>query len=348
MLYLLAADGSTGRPLLEDLAAHVLPLGWSPDGQNAVYAVWHQVDNLPMDIQAADIGSGHIRTLPGVPSWSPDGKHLNYVAEAFGSAWLARADWEDPRRIADRAWTAWQGGLWSPDSSRLALQLDDSDQPQSTIAIYDLITERLSTLVTASDLTAALSSPGDIFVTDGADPAALDETLLRWLLPFGWSADGRNLLVWAHRSERIAAGRRLSALGVIPADGSTPQALAFLQESFLADAAWSPTNPDRLAFTWLPQVSQEQPPTTYLYDLNLGPLYSGTEGRSATWSPDGAWLAVGGKDRVVIVDQGGHERFTLKPHEGESCSSVVWNPAADLSSVKEKSANELVHTFLRN
>jgi hypothetical protein len=33
---------------------------------------------------------------------------------------------------------------------------------------------------------------------------------------------------------------------------------------------------------------------------------------------------------VVIVDEEGQERVTLKPEGADRCSSVAWNPAADL------------------
>jgi hypothetical protein len=331
VLYLLAADGGEGRLLPDDVpAAQVLPLGWSPDGREAIYAMWHKVATFPMEFRAIDVESGESRVLPGLPNWSPDGAYLNYVAESFGSAWLASGDWEDARPIADRAWAAWQAGNWAPDGSRVVLQVDEAERPESTIAIFDLETEHLTPLISSADLTAALRAYQGPYIADGADPSALGTRPLRWMWPFGWSADGSHILVWAHRSDRTAAGRDLSVLGVIPLDGSTPKALAFIRGSTLGSASWSPTHPDRIAFTWLPEYDGDGGPTSFLFDLDTGPIYFGAQSRSAAWSPDGAWVALNGTDEVVIVDQEGHEHYTLKPRGSDSCSNVVWNPAADL------------------
>jgi hypothetical protein len=331
VLYVLAVDGSGGRILPDPPAASVLPLGWSPDGQDAVYAVWRNVATFPLEIRAVDVETGEVQGLPGVPDWSPDGEHLTYVPESFGRAWLAGGDWEDARPIADRAWAAWQGGSWAPDSSKLALQLDEAGRAQRFLAVFDLKTERLTIITTSRDFTEALLSFQGKFITDGADPASLKEEPLRWLWPFGWSADGSRILVWAHRNDRGSATRDLSALAVVPLDGSAPQVLAYISGSFLSKAAWSPTNPERLAFTWLPQADRNQEPTTFLVDLKEGPLYAGTGGRDAVWSPDGTAVALMGQGGVVIIDEEGQERVTLKPEGTDGCSSVAWNPAADLS-----------------
>jgi WD40 repeat protein len=331
VLYVLAADGSGGRDLPDFPAASVLPLGFSPDGQEAVYAVWRKMATFPMEIRAVDVATGEAQGLPGVPDWSPDGEHLIYITESFGRAWLANGDWENARPIADRAWAAWQGGSWSPDSSQLALQVDEAGRAQSALAVFNLQTERLTTVINSEEFTEALLSSQGEFITDGADPASLKEIALRWLWPFGWSADGSHILIWAHRNDRGSPTRDLSALAAVPLDGSTPQALAYFSGSFLNQAIWSPTNPERLAFTWLPQAGREEPATTFLFDLQDGLLYTGTGGRSAAWSPDGTWVALNGQDGVVIVDEEGQERFTIKPEGAERCSSMAWNPAADPS-----------------
>ena len=188
MLYLLAVDGSIWHALEEDIpTAEVLPLGWSPDGKQAVFAVWRRTATFPMEIRSWDVDTGVTRRLPGVPNWSPDGEHLSYVLESYGDAWLADGDWQDARPITDRAWAAWQAGTWSPDSTRVALQLDTVGRTESTIAIFDLETEKLETLTTATELSAALTGSKESYIADGTDSLALKERPLRWMRPFDWS-----------------------------------------------------------------------------------------------------------------------------------------------------------------
>jgi Tol biopolymer transport system component len=335
LLYLLAADGKDGRLLPEDApTAQVLPLGWSPDSREAVYAFWHKTATFPMEIRAKDIQTGSTRVLPGVPHWSPDGAHVSYVADPYGSAWVARGDWEDAHPVADQAWASWHGETWSPDGSRLALQVDEPGRSQSAIVVFDLETQRLSTIVNSADLTSAFRAYEGSFVAEGIAPSALNDTPLRWLWPLGWSADGKYIMVWARRSDRTPVGNDLSVLGIVPLDGSPPRPLAFVNGSSLSSASWSPTRSDLLAFTWLPRVSQDEESSTFLLDLDDGPVFSGVQSRLAAWSPDGNWVALDGPDGVTILDQEGHERYTLGPDEDQSCSDLVWNPAADLSQLR--------------
>jgi hypothetical protein len=335
LLYLLAADGSDGRLLPEDTpTAQVLPLGWSPDSREAIYAFWHKTGTFPMEIRAKDIKTGETRVLPGVPHWSPDGAHVSYVADAYGSAWVARGDWEDARSIADQAWATWYGENWSPDGSRVALQVDESGRSQSAIVVFDLETERLTTIVNSADLTSAFQAYEGPFMAEGIASSTLNDAPLRWLWPFGWSADGKQILVWAHRSDRTTLSNDLSVLGIVPLDGSPPRPLAYMSGSSLSSASWSPTRSDLLAFTWLPQVSRDEASSTYVFDLDDGPVFSGMQSQHAAWSPDGNWVALDGPDGVTIIDQEGRERYTLGPDEDQSCSGVVWNPAADLSQLR--------------
>jgi hypothetical protein len=328
VLYLLAADGSRGFVFPAQDAAHVLPLGWSGDGQEVVDAFWRKEATFPMEIRAMDIQTGETRVLPGLPTWSPDGEHVTYVTESFGTAWLADADGGNVRPIADRAWAAWQGQVWSPDGAKIALQLDDADQAQSTVGIFDTQSGRLTELLSAGELEVALENSGEGAVTDGIGPVALQERPLRWVWPMGWSADGERILVWAHGTDRRLPGHDLSALAAIPLDGSAPQALAYVDGSFLGGAAWSPTHPQRLAFTWLPQADRGETPTAYLFDLIDGPLYASHGAQGMAWSPDGAWIAFLERGEVRIVDETGQLRFTLQPEGTGSCSAAVWNPAA--------------------
>jgi hypothetical protein len=331
-LYLLAADGSEGHLLTENPAAHILPLGWSPNAQTVVYAVWHPVGTFPTEIRSLDLETGEARQLPGVPTWSPDGLHLSYIIEPSGGAWLARGDWENAQLIAEEAWTMWQGDNWSPDSSRVALHVVAGDPAQSAIAVYDLQSERLSPLTTSSDLTSAfLSFEGDP-IGQRAGRNNLGDEPFRWLWPFGWSSDGDSLVVWAHRSDEWSAtGMGPSGVAVLTVEGAQPQPLAFGPNATMGRAEWSPTHPDRLTFTWLSQDDAELRRTAYLYEVGVGPLYASPRSEAATWSPDGAWVAFSGGPELLIVDQTGQLHFAFKPGGRENCADLVWNPSADLS-----------------
>jgi len=337
VLYLLAADGSGGRPLTDDVAAHILPIGWSPDGRDVIYAIWHRIATFPMEIQALNVETGATRRLPGVPNWSPDGKHLSYVTEPFGSAWLASGAWENPRPIADRAWAIWQGGNWSPDSTQVALHVDEADRAQSEIIIFDRGLAGPETLITSSELTTGFVTFEGTFIHDGTALELLADRPLRWLWPFGWSANGAHILLWAHRSDRTAGSLNPSGMAVIPLDGSAPRLLAYGTGSLIGRAGWSPTDPNRLVFTWSDQGDAEETVTTYLYDLQAGPILVKTGSRDPSWSPDGAWVALGASGQVAVVDQTGRERFTFAPGQDISCMGPAWNPAADLAELEARS-----------
>jgi Tol biopolymer transport system component len=128
------------------------------------------------EIRATNTKAGETCRLPGLPAWSPDREHLVYstvpLAELAGAVWLADADWENPRQVAGAAWLAWETP-WLPEGDRIALALPETEGEGSSVAIYDLMTERLTPLIAARDLTAAVLRPEGAFVTDGADPTLL-------------------------------------------------------------------------------------------------------------------------------------------------------------------------------
>jgi dipeptidyl aminopeptidase/acylaminoacyl peptidase len=347
-LYLLAANGQEGRLLTDEPDQAAWPVGWSPDGREVIYQRWRSSfrHSSRTETRVMNLETGETHQLPGIPVWSPNGEHLAYLVARssdvpFGALWLADADWENPRLIAEQALMIWQLGAWSPDGSRLALGLVNADQSGSTIAVYDADTQRLVPLVTPAELTVALELTEDGFLTDGTDPAVLTDTPLRALWPLGWSADGGSLLVWAqgitaHRQDAEPA--LLAAIPVTDVDEENPsliesrepEILAFGQGKYLNSAYWSPSDPQRLVFTWLDQQARTEPRQAFILDLSgrsLPFFESDNPVLYANWSPDGAWAAVAEQDRVLIVDPDGAERFAL---DGPAmCSHAAWNPAAD-------------------
>jgi Tol biopolymer transport system component len=336
-LYLLAADGSGGRLLIDNPSLYVFPIGWSPDGRQVVYNVYRGAANSQVSVWTTDIETGETHPLPGVPTWSPDGQHLVYVAEspdARGNVvWLSDADWENPRPLVDLAELGPQGA-WSPDSSQLALTLLDQDPARNAVVLYDLASGNITPLITIADMAEIAASSvranlGDIIIQD-ADPDALGDSPLQSLWPLGWSADGSHLLVWAQASDTVLNVVTPAVLAVVTLDGSSPRVLAYGNGGFYGDASWSPTNPDQLTFSW-PTEPRLAGGVSYLYDLNSGPIYTAPQSWNAAWSPDGAWLAFSGQNPVTIVSQQGYTRFSPEPDS--SCTTLVWNPAADLSAL---------------
>jgi Tol biopolymer transport system component len=335
-LYLLATAGSEGYLLTDDPRLAAWPVGWSPNGREAIYYAWYGARRRLPEVRAIDVHTGEARQLPGMPTWSPDGQHLTYVTEpdegGTSVVWLADANWENVRQIVDQVgvWL-WPGWNWSPDGSRLALALHDVELDEKTIAIYDLQTEEFSTVVTSRDIVAALLSSDGDFLSDGTALAALEGKQLSSLWVFGWSADGSHLLVWAQATTGNPAAPVPTVLAVVPVDGSSPRVLAYGQWGLFGPSAWSPAGPRRLTFTWPTPSGPSKSPHTYLFDLDAGAVYTATQSWNAAWSPDGAWVAFAGEGQVTVVDQAGRPRFALG--HGGSCSDIAWNPAADLSAL---------------
>jgi hypothetical protein len=343
--YLLSADGREGRLLSDDGTRYGAALGWGPGGQPALYIVQYLVQDRSPEIHGLDLETNEDRLLPGVPVWSPDGDRIAYYTLPGGEApielWVADADWENRIKVVDNGWVSGQN-VWSPDGSRLALLLlDESLQELTGLAVYDVREGRLSPPIMLADLEAAVRNASAIDVLDvEEDPADLPRDNFDWLWIQGWSADGSHLLVWAQSQ---GGQNRSTALFAIPGeafDGASSategsraiRVLAFGEYQMLYSASWSPSDPQRLAFTWLSDPSQIAAwGISYIFDLETGVVFTDTESWAVGWSPDGEWLAIAGPGRVTVVDKNGGETSILPTDGTQRCDGVVWNPAADLS-----------------
>ena len=342
VLYLLAADGSGGRLLTHHPALELWLLGWSPDARTAVYVVWHdEGDNRSVPrVWAVDIERGTTSPLPGLPFWSPDGRHVLYSPDAETSQanalWIAdvdppgsvNADWEGARLITGQGRT-WSTESWAPDGTQLAFALYDQETQAYALSLYDVATEQLTPLATVDDLRASAVIEGQrtllnaYFSSEGLDAAVLQN-----LWPAGWSADGQHVLAMS-RWRRDDWAYDMTLLSVIPMDGAAPQALAFGDPS---SVAWSPVDPERLALVFSETPRQVTSPSSYVLNLEAGLVYTVPHRWNAAWSPDGAWLAFHGQGTALVSDPQGQHRFSL-PSVGYTCSAPVWNPAADLLSL---------------
>jgi Tol biopolymer transport system component len=286
-----------------------------------------------------DVGTRQRRLLPlWEPVFSPDGRRVVYFNLPYQDVgdplWLADVneqaawgeEWENVRQLGRGAGTNVMDVSWSPDGERLALILLGSraDPDEYGISIYDLATERLTPLVSLSELEDIVRSSEGYLSLGDVDPTSLETgSLYYWqFTENAWSADGRYLIFDAIN---VLAGQVYMATLLIPLDGSPPRMLDWSRG--YVNAAWSPSDPNRLAFTYNDYDSDSS--GGYLLDLESGSIYTTTQVLSAAWSPDGEWLAFDGQDQLAVVDQEGQPRSVLN----HDCDLVypTWNPAADLT-----------------
>ena len=84
-IFLIAADGSTPRPLNSGESSEADPT-WSPDGSQLAFATgYHAADPGGRHISIMDMKSAKASRMPGTdhfasPRWSPDGRHLVAVS----------------------------------------------------------------------------------------------------------------------------------------------------------------------------------------------------------------------------------------------------------------------------
>ncbi len=320
-LYYLAADGGGGYSLTYDVLVEPGRRILSPDGHYVVYDVGSEV-------RVVEVQTGETRRLPGMSIWSPTGDQMIYVSEDGDRPWLAGADWSEPRAVPGRRGLDWTRAIWSPDGERLAMPASEARSQESSAVVYDMATGRLTAHFTANDLVTGFSDEGQNYLTTGDPFVPLEIRSRRRVQPLGWSAGGRDLLLWGEWTAGDQGTIDVTLLARA-ASGGAPSTVLYGVETSLNNIVWSPTNPEQLILRWRPGAGRGLARETVIFDLSAGPIYTTTDIWEAAWSPDGAWVALVGSDQIALVDSSGQVRFRF--NSPGSCREVAWNPAADLS-----------------
>jgi Tol biopolymer transport system component len=292
-LYVLGADGSSPRRVLEGLGAFT----WAPDGTRLAYS-----NGGDLVVVKAD-GSART-TLPGGrgalgPTWSPDGTRIAFTRSG-GGIYVVRADGAGTASLVDAEGAA---AAWAPDG-RLVVIGAGRPSVSPALAVYDDAGARRVLATGAASFVQPAPSPDGrlvAYMTNRMVVAGMDGSGSRDLTamccgsesvasPLAWSADSR-LLSFIDQGD----------IKVVGVDGTGERVLVPKATS----PAWSPDG-QRLAFAdqqvfrangWVQQRLQ----TTAADGSDRHTVFDAGPDLSIhrpEWSPDGRKIA------VVVVEYG--------------------------------------------
>ena len=114
-LWVMNADGSGVRVLIDQEFGHVDDLGWSPDGSRLAFSALYGGGVWIVGVD----GSGLTEVVPhgGAPRWSPTGSRLAF--QSPGGIWVINGVGSGLRQVAPVG----RNPVWSPDGSRIAYEL---------------------------------------------------------------------------------------------------------------------------------------------------------------------------------------------------------------------------------
>jgi TolB protein len=261
ILWVMNADGSGRRVLIDREYGHVDDLGWSSDGSRLAFddqyggGVWIVgVDGSGL----VEVGRGG-----GEPQWSPTGSRLAF--RSAGGIWVINADGSGGREVA----AVGRDPVWSPDGSRIAY-LDER-----SLYVADLDGTHVRMLGT-------LEAPGR-------------PTPVAWN-PLPISASGEPQGIFSEVGGWIAYGNEGGIWALNPTPGGTPSDRIQLSERPGEPIAWSSDGSKLLIRREMPDATRDPGTDFDLYVLNA----DGTEtrltwnpasGRTGSFTPDGSKVA---------------------------------------------------------
>jgi TolB protein len=304
-LWVVSPDGGQRRLLARRASGRA----WSPDGRRIAFAR----RDKGIGIYVVNVGTGrerrltHETTQVSVMAWSPDGRmiafHRGYRPEGYepqragpGDIYVVRIDGSGLRRLTRHGQAHYRPSAWSPDSRTFAITA--SQHGNAEVYVID---------VKGGDERRMTHRPG-------------------WDSVYGWSPDGRNLLVGGvGRGPNDTFGHRPEDLYVISADGGPERNLTRSPESESGGAAWSPDG-RRIAF--LRNYGHGVVQVMNADGSNVRDLRAITvPDQAPSWSPDGRQLAFTGnlsRFEVHVINADGTKRRNLTPKGGQF---PVWSPA---------------------
>jgi dipeptidyl aminopeptidase/acylaminoacyl peptidase len=289
------ATGAMAAAVTAPAGAHVSSAATTPPAGLIAYA-----DNGDIWVMDADGRHRHDLSPAGgldyAPSWSPDGSRIAFRSDRGGSGFdvfTMAADGSDVVEITNDA-SDDASPAWSPDGTHLIWSSNRTGN-------YDVWTALAADGSGATDLTATSAS-------DDTEPAM--------------SPDGSTIAFVSKRDDPHGS------IYLMNADGTNVRRL--LSTTGDSRPAWSPSG-DRIAFescgvgatchaaTWV--VGRD--------GVGLAQVVRG-EAERPTWSPDAAWLAVGGSPQAASrIYTSSLDGQCVTPLTGDGkASDPSWRPGA--------------------
>jgi Tol biopolymer transport system component len=257
ILWVMNADGSGRRVLIDREYGHVDDLGWSSDGSRLAFdaqyggGVW---------IVGVD-GSGLVEVPKGgEPQWSPTGSRLAF--RSAGGIWVINADGSGRRQVA----SVGRDPVWSSDGSRIAYL------NEGALYVADLDGAHVRTL-------------GTLEPPRRPTPKAWNPLLL--------SASGEPQGIFSEVGGWIAYANEEGIWAVNPTPGGTPSDRIQLSERPGEPLAWSSDGSKLLIRREVSDATRDRGTDLDLFVLNA----DGTEtrltwnpvsGRKGSFTPDGS------------------------------------------------------------
>jgi Tol biopolymer transport system component len=137
-LWLMDADGSNARPLLDAGDYFEMSPAWSPDGTRIAFQSNRGANGINQDVLILDLESNSLTNLTNSPAldvnpaWSPDGTQIAFVSDRSGNPeiWIANVDGTGLVQLTDRPALGDWRPAWSPDGSSLLFESYPSATPR--------------------------------------------------------------------------------------------------------------------------------------------------------------------------------------------------------------------------